>query len=548
MIAACVLPRLAATCVGIVAIERAVGVVAGGASSSRPSPHARLCDASDGALARGVRPGQRIVDAQRCAPDLQVVAVDVAGLTQALHGVAEQLYRHAPACEPVAPAERACLPFFAVVVDLAGLPRPPARTLAELAAAVAQTGHRAVVAASSSRALSLAVARDMAARPSRWGRAQLVIDDRGPERLAVRTALRTRLAVEALELDRDVVDDLRAAGVACAQDLVPLLRSGLVERLGVAAQRVRPVLVDAADLDDVDDLVVPWRPPELVVVARELEHAVTALEPLLFVLRPLAEDVLRRLDARGARLLELTVALRRQTAAPTELIVGFPAAVTAVDVVVRVLQARLERAFAQQRVGHDGVRGLVLRASRTTPARARQLEGLGSPPSSGSSSGTTAASLAAAPLQGAIADLCAEFSAELGEGRVGCLHPTRAALPEHMTALLPPGVAADADDDRVAGSAAAPRRGRRPVTLDPRTAHGRFAAGWPWPLSMLPTPVRLASLEAVVDERLFCQLDGVDDDGPYEREYRVVVFADGRRALCVWDAETSERFLCGWFD
>jgi hypothetical protein len=555
LIAACLLPRLASTCAGVVGAERAIGVVVSSSpvssSMAPPSPWARLLDASDGALARGVRPGQRIVDAQRHAPDLQVVVVDGAVLVTALHGVAELFYRHAPACEPLVPADRVSLPFFAIVVDLAGMPRSPARLLAGLAHEASQAGHRAVIASSSSRAWSLAVATDMAARPMRWGRALLVVNDRGPERLAARARLRAQVAVESLGIDRDVVDDLRAAGITTAQDLVPLLPHGLVERLGASTRHVTRLLVDADDDADIDDVVTPWRPPEQVNAVRDLEDAVTTLQPLLFLLRPLVQDVLRRLEARGDRLLELAVALRRRGAPAIELAVVFPAATAAVDVVVRVLHARLERAFAEQCLGEDGIRGIGLCATRTTAAQARQLDVL-SPSSSSSSSPPTAgeATLARSSpeLHGPLAALCAELWAEFGDGRVGCLRPTRAPLPEHMTALQWPPAAVDDDDDRIAGRTVTPRRRSRPVAIDPRTAHGRFTVGWPWPLSMLSAPLRLPSDVVLVHEQLLCRLDGTDVRGPYDREYRVVVFADGRRALCVWDTELAERWLWGWFD
>ncbi len=548
MIAACVLPRLPSTCVAATVVDRAIGIVAG-QGFSPPSPHTRLLDASDAALARGVRPGQRIADAQCSAPDLQVVVLAMGAVLQALHGVTEQLYRLAPACEPLLPDDRVCLPFVAVVVDLAGLPRSPSRLLADLARAAALAGHRAVLASSSSRTLSLAVARDMAARPSSWGRTSLVIDDRGPDRRAVRARLRARLAIEALEIDRDAVDDLRTAGLSTVQDLVSLLRGGLIERLGAAACRVRPLLVDADDADDIDDLVRPWHPPEVVGVARDLEHPVTHLEPLLFVVRPLVQDLLRRLDARGFRLLALEMSLHRRTAGAIELAVAFPAATSDIAVVVRVVQARLDRAFAQERMGADGVCGIALRATRTSAARARQLEAW-APTTSTTQQSSTSPSGGRLPAgDDAVLGLIAELGAELGGDRVGCLHPTRAPLPEHMTVLREPsGPTDDIDDDRVAGHTAPPRRRLRPVKTDPRTSAGRFAIGWPWPLTMLPVPAPLGVGEGIADERLFCRLEGTDGQGPYEREYRLVVFTDGRRALCVWDEETGERWLWGWFD
>jgi protein ImuB len=549
MIAACVLPRLATACVGLTTgdHQRVIGVVAVRSPSPSPSPspsfaaagqgtspiraraptasvspHARLVDASDAAWSRGVRPGQRVIDAQLCAPDLELVVVDVDELWRQTQQVAELLYRHAPVCEPLAPDERACLPFHAVVVDVTGLPSSSTRILSTLARAVVTAGHRPVIALSPSRALSLAVARERAIRPQQ-GRSLVVVDERAQARAG--------LGLDALELERDVVAALQATGVRTAADLVPLLQSGLVQRLGASARRVLPVLVDACDPADVDDGVVAWRPPERVSVERDLDDAVTGLEPLAFVLRPLGEQLLRRLDARGQKLLELALTLGLRGGG-VELAIAFPSPTLDVAVVLRVLRVRLERAFAQELVIGEGVRHVGLRASRTTAARARQLE----VPSTTSTTTTTSSSEAAHAL-------IAELLAELGAERVGVLQATSAPLPEQMTTLAWPPRAPDPVTPQ------APRRRRpRPVTTDPRTSSGRFGVGWPWPLSVLRQPVRLSRSDDVARETLFCRLEGDDARGPFVREYRVVVFGDGRRALCLYDGELDERFVCGWFD
>jgi protein ImuB len=490
------------------------------------SPHARLVDASDAAWSRGVRPGQRVIDAQACAPDLEIVVVDVDELWRHTQQVAELLYRHAPVCEPLAPDERACLPFHAVVVDVTGLPSSPTRILSALARAVVTAGHRPVIALSPSRALSLAVARERAIRPQQ-GRSLVVVDERAQARAG--------LGLDALEIDRDVVAALQAAGVRTAADLVPLLQSGLVQRLGASARRVLPVLVDACDPGDVDDGVVAWRPPERVSVERDLDDAVTGLEPLAFVLRPLVEQLLRRLDARGQKLVELALTLGLRGGG-VELAIAFPSPTLDVAVVLRVLRVRLERAFAQELAIGEGVRRVGLWASRTTAARARQLE----VPSTSSTSSSTSSS--SSSMEAAHA-LIAELLAELGAERVGVLQATSAPLPEQMTTLAWPPRAPDP------ATAHAPRRRRpRPVTTDPRTSSGRFGVGWPWPLSVLRQPVRLSRSDDVAREALFCRLEGDDARGPFAREYRVVVFADGRRALCLYDGELDERFVCGWFD
>ncbi len=545
MIAVCVLPRLAATAAGVASAERAMAVVAKTLPSSATAPttttpYARLLDASDGARARGVRPGQRVRDAQAHAPDLAVTAVDVEVLGREVEGLAELLYRHAPACEPFAAIERTCLPTFGVVLDVAGVPRSSTRLLSELARTATQAGHRPVIALSSSRALSLAVAKDMAAHPTRWGRSLYHVDDRDPQ---TRAALRSRLQLASLELDVELVDHLRATGLVTAQDLVPLLKVGLVERLGAQAARVLPLLSDESARDDV---VTPWRPPEQVTALRDFDDDVMGVQPLLFVLRPLVQDVLRRLEARRLRLRELAISLRRRRTQTLEMSVAFPAPTLDVEVVLRVVQARLERAFAQERAGHEGIRGLDLSATHTTPVQPQQLDTVHH------TNVTTTTTTTTTTTEDMVPGLVAELVAELGEGRVGYLRPTRAPLPEHMTRLIRPWTTTDVgvknEDDEEIRQPGSFRRRPRPVLTDPRTAQGRFAVGWSWPLSILATPQRLGPRDAILHERLFCRLDGTDGYGPYEREYRVVFLDDGRRALCLWDTETNERWLCGWFD
>jgi hypothetical protein len=540
VIAACVLPRLASSCARAATPSGAAPggptvVVALASSSRQPSPQARVVDVDEAAAACGVVVGQRLLEAQRQAPALRVVVVDEGALWREVLSVAELLYRHGPACEPLAPTERTCLPYFAVLVDVRGVPVPPSRLLAELARTIVDAGHRPVVALSPSRALSLALAKDMAARPARWGRSTLYVagvEDGGSTGWGTRRdALRARIGIDALEMDRDVVHDLRATGVVTARDLVPLLSSGLVERLGTAARRVLPVLIDAADAADIDDVVTAWRPAEIVVASRELEHAVATLSPLLFLLRPLVEDVLRRVRAREQRVLELTLVLQSRGIPEIPLAVAFPAAVDEITVVLRVLQARLERAFGAGLALGEGIRAVHLSASRTTTALPRQLE------TPGSSSSTTS-SLASGDPFGA---LLAEFVAEYGAERVGHLQATSAARPERMTAWA---AAAPANSE----GRPLPRRRPRPAVVDPRTAGGRFSVGWSWPLSVLPQPVPLAADEVIVERRLFARLDGEDGEGPWQRELHVVVFADGRRALGEWDDELAVLRLWGWFD
>jgi hypothetical protein len=588
LIAAAVLPRLAAIAAGVRAAEHPTAVVAledgpGGVAGAAIRPIHRVVDAADSALENGVAVGQRLIDAQAFFPALRAVAVSARTLKEQLDVVAEALLSLSPLVEPVVPRPGIALPFFAVVVDLTGLPRPRARLLSDIARVLAEQGQPCAVALSSSRTLSLACARLLAARPKAFRGRLLDVDAADP------AWLRKTLAIDALDLDDGMVAALRATGVACVQDLVPLVDEGLVPRLGRAAPSVLRVLrllgarsetsppgplssfVERGSSDDndggahgarerselapcpvptdSDGLVKPLVPTEVVGASRDLEMGVTTLEPLLFVLRPLVEGIVRRLQHRRQRLAELTVALGARKKAP--LVVQVPLASPTVDVavIVRVLQTRLERVFSDEarraRVDDDGaddgrlllhvdgVERLMLVARRTTSADARQL-------------GLTVDDERGTPE--ALLHLISELQARHGEGCVGVPVVTRQRLPEAMSALVwPPEKAAPLLDEPQAHT---PRRRRpRPVVVDARTRHGRFAAGWPWPLRLLPWPTTLPFSPAdVAHDAPFALLEGDDDKGPYRRRYRRVTLKDGRCALTLVDDDAGVTLLSGWFE
>jgi hypothetical protein len=567
LIAAAVLPRLAAIAAGVREAPHPTAVVAldddAGNGGAAIRPIHRVVDAADSALEKGVAVGQRLIDAQAFFPALRAVAVSARALKEQLDVVAEALLSLSPLVEPVVPRPGIALPFFAVVVDLTGLPRPRARLLSDIARVLAEQGQPCAVAVSSSRTLSLACARLLAARPKAFRGRLLDVQAADP------AWLRQTLAIDALDLDDGVVAALRATGVANVQDLVPLVDQGLVPRLGRAAPSVLRVLrllgalretsppaplssfVERGSSDDgdgdSDGLVKPLVPTEVVGASRDLEMGVTTLEPLLFVLRPLVEGIVRRLQQRRQRLAELTVALGARKKAP--LVVSMPLASPTVDVavIVRVLATRLERVFSDEArrardddsagerllLHVDGVERLMLVARRTTSADARQL-GL----SADDERGTPEALL----------HLISELSARHGEGCVGVPVVTRQRLPEAMTALVwPPTKATPLLDEPQAHT---PRRRRpRPVVIDARTRHGRFAAGWPWPLRLLPWPMTLPFASSdIAHDVPFALLEGDDDKGPYRRRYRKVTLKDGRCALTLVDDDAGVTLLSGWFE
>lgn len=535
-IAVCALPSLAASVAGVRRVERSVGVVVDrGNLDGTARPIHRLVDASDHARARGVVAGQRIMDAQRFAPDLQVKIVDEKQLRAEVIALAEVLLTVSPLVEPIMARDRVTLPVFAVAVDVTGLPRSLTRIMGDLQRATASVGHPSVVAVSTSKALSLAVARDMAFRPRHYKHSAIAVD----------AAIRDAVAIDALDVDKDLVDSLTATGVRTLADLRPLLAQGLVARLGAATRAVVPLLAEADDIDAAEadrDGVVPWQPTEVVGANRDLDDPVTSTEPLLFVLRPLVETVLRRLLARGDKLLELAVLLGRRGHEPAVVDVVFAAATVDPSLVLRVLAARLDAFFVEhaehvaQAESHllaVGIDRLTMVARRTARANARQL---GLPGQHDNADDGV--------IPEAVARLLAELTAEHGSGRVGVLSTTRETAPEQMGLLSwPPAGPLDV-------TTAPKRRRERPVPTDPRTREGRFQAGWPWPLRLLPRPRSLtAAMQAdVVEDELFAVLAGHDAGGPWQRHYRMMTLGDGRRALVLVDDDADDEALLGWFD
>ena len=569
--AVCALPRLPASLAGIRHASDVVVVVAlpGGqrVGEAAVRPVHRILDASDVALALGIHPGQRIVDAQRLAPALRTVVIDDTAIDDELMAIAERLLSLSPLVEPLSPSKRACLPLCCIAVDVTGLPRPRARLVGDLARALAQMGHPACVALSSSKSLSMAIAKDSATRPRAW-RSGLFdafaapIDD-----------VRRRLDLSALELEQGFVDSLRAAGVCTLDHLVPLVDQGLTNRLGPAAPAVlrllrltgglpgRSASDDDSD-DDSDGIKTPLQPVEVVGASRDLEFGVMHLEPLLFVLRPLVESILARLVVRRRRLLELSVALGARRRPPTLLSMTMAVPTVEASVVLRVLTTRLERAFAEAdrrhhrrgnstdtgtststgtddnshllSLGDDGVQRVMLVARRTsaaTPTQPGLIDGVDDAPPE------------------VLLHLVSELSASYGDDKVGCLTVTRRPLPEQMSALRwPPHQTGTIDDDDDHAARSVRRRRPRPVVVDARTSHGRFAAGWPWPLRLLPhpTPVPWGAAD-VESDRPFATLEGEDIHGTYHRRYREITLRDGRRALVHIDHD-NDAFVHGWFD
>jgi hypothetical protein len=447
-----------------------------------------LADATDAARAMGVKPGQRLIDAQRYAPMLRPVVVPRSKILAELRTVAEVLLNDAPAAEPIATRS------FVVALDISGMVKPVERIAADVKRACTLLGHRACVAVSPKKRLSIGIARDQALRG-------------GPPLVFARdvdVALQ-HLHIDALELSTDLSTTLFALGVKTAGDLAKLGDiEGVLRPFGSASEPVVSVQI-----------------PERVIEQEDLEHPILSLEPLLFLLRKQAARLCMRARARGCRIGEVAVSLAPRKAEPTVVRVGFPDPILDDKALVRALQVKLERTELTAPVDK-----LLLEATQLVQRGPRQLP-------------LDPKALVEVQTQVGVESLIAEMSAELGSDRVGCLVVTDDPRPERMTNLRWP---APPPPEPLP----APRR-RRPRKRSIPITGGRFLASWPWPLRLLPKPMKCNF--KIVHQALLGVIEGEDaSDAVYAREYRMVVLDDGRRALGIWDNEVEELWIQGWFD
>jgi len=302
------------------------------------------CEAE--ARARGVRPGDALVQARAACADLESVPADEAADRAALEGLAEALLALAPAVEIALPD---VLFLDASGAHLLGPGAIGERALLERAvAAAAELGLRA-------RA-SLATGRGPARALARHGRGSQVIPGAAAGALA-------SLPLGALELPAVMAERLAALGLRRVEELARLPIEALAHRFGaagVAAWRL-------AQGDDPSPLV-PYVPARLPEERLELEAPVESAEPLLFGLKRLSDRLAARLAGRGLGATRLALALELDPAGVErlELALALPTAAAS-----RWLLVIRERLGALRLPG--AVTAVTLAVAEAAPAAREQL-------------------------------------------------------------------------------------------------------------------------------------------------------------------------------
>jgi len=244
-------------------------------------------EVSDAAWAAGVRPGMPVAEAVSRLPGLVRRERDGEAERSAAAALLEVALATSPRVEVEAP-DRAQLD----VLGLAGLFGDEARLAERLALGAASVDLPARVAIAGSRTAGRLLTR---AAPG----VRVVPPGAEPAALAP-------LPVELLALPAALAGTLDRWGIRTLGELAALPPAGLATRLGPDGARLRA----QARGEDAGPFV-PTAEPVPCVEAVALEWELTALEPLLFVLRPLLERLAARLAVReqGTATLALTCGL-----------------------------------------------------------------------------------------------------------------------------------------------------------------------------------------------------------------------------------------------
>lgn len=253
----------------------------------------RVAHCTGAARAAGVRPGDGLAEARAACAGLQAIAADPASDRAALRALAEAMLALVPAVE-IAPPD-------ALLLDAgaARLTRPREAGddgetgLADRARRLAaEMGYRARAAVASGRGPARALAR--------YGRGPIL------RAMPSETArVLAALPLPALDLGPPVEERLQALGVADVGALARLPPETLAHRFGAAGAAAARL----ARGEDTSPLV-PYVPETLPEEAFDLEAPVETAEPILFVLRRLAERVSARIAGRGLGATRLRLTLK----------------------------------------------------------------------------------------------------------------------------------------------------------------------------------------------------------------------------------------------
>ncbi len=368
----------------------------------------RLDVVSPGAREAGIHPGMTVAQARARRRDLAVRVVEEGVARAALERLAELAFSLGTtvSCEDGA-----------ILVDITGcagafqpasdLPAGEAGLAARFVEHARTCGHAVHVAIADGPRIARALAAEAAAlgRTDPW----IVSPGQGARAMA-------SLPISRLPLAQAEISWLAKLGLARVRDLAALQESALGLRLTASRREVLSLLrgEDTAPL-------VPWTPPAVLVEAIEIDHAVSTLDPLVFVAKTLTARLAERLRSRGLAVtsLRMTFGLDVSFACEvrrSELLLELPAPVQDPDALLRIVRTKLEGG------GHLGpVSSFEIATVKVVPHASKEL-GLFEPETD---------------RERALARVLLTLTVELGESAVGKLALADTWRQEARSVLLP---------------------------------------------------------------------------------------------------------------
>jgi len=447
---------------------------------------------SPAARAAGVRPGARLKEALALCPELVLRWEDPAVLEAAREAVLDAAAAVAPKVEEVRPG--------LVLVDTQGLDklhggdRGLASALLSAARKLGLEGRAAV--ASGKRVAQIAALRGEG----------LEVVPRGEER-----AFLAPLPIEALGAEPALVETLARWGVATAGALAALPEHGLASRLGPEGLRLWR-LAQGRD----DEPLVPRELPVVFEEGCDLDHEITAMEGLLFLLRPALERLTARLACRGFSCGGLLLRLALDPGGEALLPVEVAAPTRDVPTLLALCRSILER-----RPPDAPVRGVRLRAE-AAGARIEQLRLFGLPTVS----------------PDRLATVVAKVAAIVGDDRLGSPVPEDSHLHEdvRLERFDPPPA-----EEEAAAEPAPPVLALR-LFRPPLPAEVRMASGLPQAVSARGVNGWVVSLSGP------WRVDVGWHDAPVRRDGFDVELSDGAVYRLAHDRLRGQWFLLGRYD
>lgn len=197
--------------------------------------------------------------------------------------------------------------------------------------------------------IGLGITPNMARHAARWTDTVQIVDDPG--------AFLSSLPLAALNPSPEVMAVLKRWGIATVGELLALDRLAVTERLGLEALD----LFAAASVTALRPLRLAW-PKERFEEAFDFEQPVETLEPLLFLMRRLTDQLCHRLECAGLVAQQISLRLPQESGDAYERVLRLPEPSRQADVLFRMLHTHLEAVRTE-----TGIVGIRLEISPGQP-------------------------------------------------------------------------------------------------------------------------------------------------------------------------------------